>query len=593
MLVPIAVLGALSLAAASPTKQAANATYDYVVVGGGTSGLVVANRLSEDPSVSVLVIEAGGSVFDNPDVTTVNGYGLAFGTDIDWQFQSVNQTYAGGAQQVLRAGKAVGGTSTINGMAYTRAEDVQIDVWEKLGNDGWTWKDLLPYYTKSENLTAPTQAQLAAGASYNPDVNGEEGPLLVGFKKTLVSGNLTTALNRTFEAAGIPWNEDVNGGKMRGINIFPSTIDLDLNVREDAARAYYWPYTSRKNLQLLMNTTANRVFWKQGGSSDEAVAEGVEIASADGRVSRVHAKREVILSAGALVSPTILELSGVGNPSILQKFNITPRVDLPTVGENLQDQFNNGMAAQGYGTVTGASTVTYPSVTDVFGNETASIVSSLRSQLKEYAAATAKVSNGAMKQEDLERLFQVQFDLIVKDQVPIAEVLFNPSGGASVSSEFWGLLPFARGNIHISSNKPSAPAVINPNYFMFDWDTKSQVGIAKFIRKTIQSTPLKHLFEKESKPGLSEIPASASEEQWADWIKSTYRSNFHPVGTAAMMPRSMGGVVDSRLRVYGTSNVRVVDASVLPFQVCGHLVSTLYAVAERASDLIKADAKQA
>ncbi|PYH94523.1 alcohol oxidase [Aspergillus ellipticus CBS 707.79] len=583
MLRSLTLLGALSALASAATPE-----YDYVIIGGGTSGLVVANRLSENPDVSVLVIEAGDSVYDNYNVTDVDGYGLAFGTDIDWQYETVLQPYAGNVTQVLRAGKALSGTSAINGMAYTRAEDVQIDAWQAIGNEGWTWDSLLPYYLKSENLTAPTTAQAEAGATFDAAVNGEDGPLAVGWPELPLS-NLTSTVNATFAALGVPWTADVNGGKMRGFNVFPSTIDYAEYVREDAARAYYFPFDTRANLHVLLNTFANRIVWSDAATAgDHVTAAGVEITYANGTTSVVGAREEVIVSAGSLKSPAILELSGVGNPAVLEPLNITVKVDLPTVGENLQDQTNAGAYANATSDLTGGKTVAYPNVYDVYGNETSAVARSVRHQLRQWARETAEVSSGTMTASDLEALFQVQYDLIFTDKAPIAEILYYPGGGNELAVQFWGLLPFARGTVHIASADPTTFPTIDPNYWKFDWDIDSTIAIAKYIRKTLQTAPLKDLIAVETSPGAA-VATDAEESVWEDWLLTEYRSNFHPVGTAAMMPKAKGGVVSEQLTVYGTSNVRVVDASVLPFQVCGHLTSTLYAVAERASDLIKAE----
>ncbi|BCR95033.1 GMC family oxidoreductase [Aspergillus luchuensis] len=588
MLRSLTLLGALSTALAAPSTRHSGSQYDYIVVGGGTSGLVVANRLSENPNVSVLIIEAGGSVLNNSNVTDVDGYGLAFGTDIDWQYETTNQSYAGNAPQVLRAGKALSGTSAINGMAYTRAEDVQVDAWQTIGNEGWTWDSLFPYYRKSENLTVPTASQRARGATYDPNANGEEGPLSVAWPD-IPANNLTNTLNATFQGLGVPWTEDVNGGKMRGFNVYPSTIDYTAYVREDAARAYYWPIASRPNLHLMLDTFVNRLVWKNGGSQGNATAAGVEITSSNGTISVIGASQEVIISAGSLKSPGILELSGIGNRDILERYNISVRVDLPTVGENLQDQTNAGLGASTTPGLTGTKTVVYPNIYDVLGNDTLAVAQSVRRQLKQWANETAKVSSGTMKAEDLEALFQLQYDLIFKDKITIAEILYYPGSTSSISAQYWALMPFARGYVHIGSADPTAKPIINPNYYKFDWDLTSQIAVAKYVRKTFQAAPLANLVTEETNPGFEAVAANGSEEDWKAWLLTQYRSNFHPVGTAAMMPKDKGGVVSDRLTVYGTSNVRVVDASVLPFQVCGHLVSTLYAVAERASDLIKAD----
>ncbi|KAF4626307.1 hypothetical protein G7Y89_g11852 [Cudoniella acicularis] len=571
----------LSIATLLATSQAL--TYDYVIIGGGTSSLVVAHRLSELPNVTVAVIEAGASVVYNINVTDVGGYGNAFGTAIDWAYQSTNQTSGGGWVQTLRAGKAVGGTR----MAYARAEDVQVDVWQTLGNDGWNWTTLLPYYMKSEQFQTPKPFQIADGITYNPAFHGTSEPLKVGYLNGIINGTVGPTFNETMTSVGVTWNNDMNGGIMAGFLSPPRTIDQAANIREDAGRAYYWPIVNRTNLVLYQNTYASKLVWKS--CCDDVVANGVEVVTSNGTTTTISANKEVTTSAGALRSSLILELSGIGNPDILEKYNIPVAVDLPTVGENLQDQTNKGLIFGDVNTVTGSDGfIAYLTVEDLFPGNLTSLATSVQSSLSSYAIKVANASNNVVSANDLLTLFKLQYDLIFNTTTPLLE-LFITASGSVFDFEYWSLLPFSRGNIHITSANASAAASINPNYFMLDFDTDVQVTGAKFVRKAMGTQPLNGQNTGETSPGLHALPANATDAQIATFVKNGFRSNFHPVGTTAMMAREMGGVVDSRLKVYGTKNVRVVDAGVLPFQVCGHLTSTLYAVAEKAADLIKTE----
>ena len=312
----LAGLALLPFAAAIPARVAQNTqtSYDYIIVGGGTAGLVVANRLSELQDTSVLVIEAGGSVYNNPNVTDTTGYGNAFGTSIDWAYQTVDQEYGGGSPQTLRAGKALGGTSTINGMVYARAQDAQINAWEAIGNEGWNWETLFPYYKKGEGFQVPSDYPFlqGSGVTYDSSAHGYEGPLKVGWPQGEENDGLAQTVNKTYQSLDVPvsFNQDLNGGNMVGYSLYPMTVDSKLNVREDAARAYYYPYQSRQNLHVLLHTFANRLTWKNG---EDVTADGVEVTLANGTTTVIHAKREVILSAGSMRSPLLLELSGIGN----------------------------------------------------------------------------------------------------------------------------------------------------------------------------------------------------------------------------------------------------------------------------------------
>ncbi|KAH6671802.1 glucose oxidase [Halenospora varia] len=585
----LALLGAISLASAVPCTT--QTTFDYIIVGAGTSGLVIANRLSEFSNLTVAVIEAGSSVLDNVNVTGTANYGLAFGTDIDYAFETTNQTYGDSLTKTMRAGKAIGGTSTINGMAYTRAEISQVNLWETLGSANWNWKELFPYYLKHEGFQVPTEEQAAKGASYNSAYHGLQGPLKIGWVNAseLMDVSVPTMLNATYESLGVDYNQDVNGGDMVGWSVYPKTVDTALNIRHDAGRAYYYPIANRTNLKLFSKTTANKIVWSNQLDCGDAVASGVEVTDEAGSSYVIKASKEVIISAGALRSPLLLEASGVGNPSILSKLNIPTIVNLPTVGENLQDQTNTNLLASSRTNHTGqAGYVLYPTAQDVFGSDLEAIKASVEANLTEYSRLTSAASNNVTSVDDLVNFFKLQFDLIFVENITIAEILVSPSAD-QFDVEYWSLLPFSRGSIHLSSANASAPAAINPNYFMLPWDAQVQGRLAKYIREIMATSPLAEQIIAETSPGFSVVPKNATDAEWAGWVKTSYRSNFHPVATAAMMPREIGGVVDENLKVYGTGNVRVIDASVLPFQVCGHLVSTLYAVAERAADLIKAE----
>ncbi|GAP89632.1 putative glucose oxidase [Rosellinia necatrix] len=562
-------------------------TFDYIIAGAGTCGLVLANRLSADPAVRVAVIEPGEDVRNNANVTDPANFTVPYGTSIDWQYSTTPQPGAGNRTLDWHAGKAIGGTSTINGMTYIRGDKAQFDAWEALGAKGWNWETLYPYYKKAEKFTVPSDAQAAAGATYDPEVHGDAGHVHTGFPFSLVNGSLHDLAVDTWAALGYELNEEVNAGSVRGFGAWPQTLDRDRNIRFDAARAYYYDIEDRPNLTLIKGTVKKLTWASCTASGQDAVADGVEYVTPDGGLIKVTAAKEVILSAGALRSPLILESSGVGNPSLLSKLGIKPKIDLPGVGEYLQEQPNTALVYSGTQNVSGfAPYATFSTAGDLFGDETPAIKASTSAQIPGWAEKVVAASNGAVKAANVEKLFRIQHDLIFEKNVTIGETLTAIFGGEFLVSAMWLLLPFSWGSVHLTSvDAINAPA-IDPKYFLVDFDLDVQIGLGRTAQKFWNTEPVSDIVGARVSPTDDDVPLNATDEQWAGYISDSLTPNHHPLGTASMMSRELGGVVDAELKVYGTGNVRVVDASVLPIQFSGHLTATLYAVAERAAEII-------
>jgi choline dehydrogenase-like flavoprotein len=572
-------------------------TYDYVIAGGGPAGLVVANRLSADPDVTVAIIEAGDSAYDNPVVSyvpkSITEYGLFIGTSIDWKYMTAPQKYAGNRSVQYWAGKALGGSTTINGMTYLRAEKEQIDAWEELGNEGWNWESLLEYYLKQEGFTEPSEELLKEGAIFKDEVHGREGELAVGFTPYMVRQGFVKLFKETSEAMGYPYNRDANNGSMCGFDTWPMTQNVTGPTRADGARSFYFPVASRPNLKVFFNTTAARIIWNDESSGTSGVvASGVEVIDAEDVTKTISASKEVIVAAGAIRSPAFLEHSGVGNPAILEPLGIKTVNPLHSVGSNLPDQPQHGMVFNSSTNWTGYPTfVTYLTASDLFGGELPALTEELRANVSAYAAAiVADYAPDTISVETQEKLLRQQVDLVftADSDVPLVEVLWAPTGN-QIIAQLWDLIPLSRGSIHIETADASIPPRIDPNFFQMPIDMYVQAAAAIRIREYFATSPLAEDVRGEVSPGLEAVPQDASwrDTVWDDWITGAMNGNSHPVSTCAMMSQELGGVVDTEGRVYGTHNVRVVDASVFPTQISGHLSASVYAIAGKIADAMK------
>ncbi|KAI8296029.1 Dehydrogenase citC [Colletotrichum sp. SAR 10_98] len=595
-----AALAAHVFAAPAPQPYGDD-SYDYIVVGGGTAGVAVAARLSEGlPDSKILLIEAGPEAWDEPKINVPGMKGSTLATKYDWNFTTVAQTNVNNRVFSVNRGKVLGGSSALNLMSYDRSAAEEYDSWEALGNAGWNWETMIAAMKKSENFTGINTD------TYGSEGVGDSGPVKAVINRIIPEHQETWI--PTMNTLGIKTNLESLGGNPLGVMYQPSSIDATHYNRSYSANAYV-PIAG-SNLEILSDTTVVKVNLEQVG--DEQQATGVTLQ--DGTL--IAANQEVILSAGSIQSPGLLELSGIGQASVLNSSGIAQVIDLPGVGENLQDHLRIQSSYQLKPEYTSfdilRSNTTYAaeqlalwnagevSLYDYTGSGYTFTTWAQALGNDSQMVALAKEAAG----EDPSKVDAKKLEFMTNPAIPQLEVIFSDGytgvkGYPASTSPLFGkgfftliaaiMHPMSRGNIHINPADTTGKPIINPNYFAHEHDLEAAIQAIKYCRKIATTEPMASIWESEYEPGLDVVQ---TDEQWKEFALNTTLSIFHPVGTCSMLPKEDGGVVDANLKVYGTSNLRVVDASVIPLLVSAHVQTAVYGIAEIAAERIIADAKQ-
>ncbi|GJC84661.1 dehydrogenase citC [Colletotrichum liriopes] len=586
-------------------------TYDYIIVGGGTAGLTVAARLTEDPQVTVLVLEAGADRSEDLNVLAPGLFPAMYGNpDYDWDYKTVPQAAANNKVVAHIRGKQLGGSSAMNFMFWTHPSRRDVDNWGDLGNKGWSWDALAPYFRRSEAFAAPSAQQTSdLRLDYvDPGVHGTSGLIANEFPK--LYSPFLQAWPRTMEKLGLGVKGDPRDGKALGGYV--NLINIKNATRSYAANAYLGPARQRANLKVLTEAHVSRILFKKNKNGVEAT--GVTWTQGTEKVGAT-ARKEVILAAGSIASPQLLEVSGIGSKKILEKHGIEVLVDNPNVGENLQDHV---YVPLGFAVKPGLPTNEDYANATYFQEQLSLYLQTKTGRLSSSGASSALLS---LKQitstldftfpslkSNLPGLAE-QYGLILRDlkSEAITQELTIEGGispqfssdttklfNAGSSGNFLSILgaleqPLSRGSIHIQSADATVHPEIDPRYLSNPLDVQLLKVIALHLQTVARTKPLSDLLQGGGtifQPGYHELTAQNVE----DWVRSSMQSEYHPCGTCAMLPKSKGGVVDEKFRAYGVKKLRVVDASVFPLIPRANIQSLVYAVAERAADFIKQDA---
>ncbi|KAL8369878.1 hypothetical protein RB595_000299 [Gaeumannomyces hyphopodioides] len=593
-----------------------NATYDYIIVGGGTAGAALATRLSQGlPSASILLLEAGPAESD--DTINIPGFGgRSWGGRFDWNLTSVAQSELGGRKITHPRGHILGGSSALNLMVWDHGSRQEYDAWEELGNPGWNWGSMFPAMLRAHNFTR------------FPGTYGDEGVGFGGPVQTVIPPpqpeSMRLFFTQTFNAVGVPSNLESLGGNPIGAMRQPRSIDARTWTRSTSASAYL-PLAG-PGLKVQANSPVAKVDLRRRNAGPhskdrESLFEATGVTLADG--TKLHARREVVLSAGAFHSPALLEASGVGQAGVLAAAGVPQLLELPGVGENLQDHIrvnNVYQLAEGFKSLDELRyNATYAA--EQLALYRAGQQSALREPGSAIVFATwAQAADGPQRAARLaaladEAAASASASVVVKKKAamikaadptnPELEGIWSDSysgakgypqpGTPLYGRDFFSLLsgvmqPLSVGSVHLQPGQPSPtrPA-IDFRYFSARYDLAAVVEGARWMRRVAGTQPLQSGVVAEAEPGLDLLGPDATDAQWEAWARQTMSSIFHPAGSCAMLPRRDGGVVDPALKVYGTANLRVVDASVMPLLVSGHIQSAVYGIAERAAELIIRD----
>jgi choline dehydrogenase len=528
--------------------------YDYVIVGAGAAGCVLANRLSADPRSRVILLEAGGKD-DYLWIHIPVGYLYCMGNPrTDWCFTTEAEAGLNGRALAYPRGRVLGGCSSINGMIYMRGQARDYDQWRQLGNAGWAWDDVLPYFKRSEDNVH--------GAD---EVHGAGGEVRV--EEPRISWEILDAFREAAAESGIPKTADFNRGNNEGCGYFQVTQRRGL--RWSVTRSFLRPAMKRPNLTVLIHAQTSAIRF----AGQRAI--GVEFWR-EGEACFVEAAGEVILAAGAVGSPHLLELSGVGSGSVLQRAGIAVRHDLPGVGENLQDHLQLRLAYK----VKNVKTL----------NERANRLSGKLGIGLEYLLfrrgpmTMAPSQLGAFAKSDPSREtpdLQYHVQPLTLDR--FGEPLHNfPAFTASVCN----LRPTSRGAVHLKSSDARQQPAIAPNYLATDADRRVAAASIRLTRRICAAPALARFAPEEFKPG----PQAQSDAELARAAGDIGTTIFHPIGTCKMGPDPRA-VVDGRLRVHGLEGLRIVDASIMPVITSGNTHAPTVMIAEKAADMIRADSR--
>ncbi|MBM1310962.1 GMC family oxidoreductase N-terminal domain-containing protein [Sulfitobacter mediterraneus] len=531
--------------------------FDFIIVGAGSAGCALANRLSESGKHSVALLEAGPRD-RNPWIHIPVGYFKTMGSPgADWRYETQADPGLAGRSIPWPRGRVLGGSSSINGLLYVRGQPQDYDGWAQLGCTGWGWDEVLPFFKRSENWEGEDRSGL----------RGKDGPLSV--QNSRLNREVVDLWIDAAEASGFRRNADYNGEDQEGVGYFQLTMRD--GFRCSSAVAYLKPARGRKNLEIITNAQTEKVLIEDGR------AVGVR-ARVNGKMTNIGARNEVILSAGSIGSPQILMLSGVGDGDELAKHGIQVQKELSGVGKNLQDHLQARPVFK-----TDLSTIN-TEINNIF--KQGMIALRYAANRSGPMAMAVSLGTGFVKTEEHLETADIQFHI----QPFSAD---KPSDGPHKFSAFTAsvlqMRPESAGHLELRSANMDDHPLIHPNYLATDTDCRTIVKGIQIARKIAQFEPLKSHVTEEHAPG----PGVGVDDEAAilDWARRTAVTIYHPTGTCKMGTDSMA-VVDPRLRVHGIKGLRVADASIMPRIVSGNTNAPAIMIGEKASDLILEDARR-